>query len=85
MFKPVQRPLQYKLFLTDYLKLLPKTHKDREKLEKAKTTLLKIADEINDFVEKQIRAQKMIQLENNFGNLIESTREYRSQFTAIHT
>jgi hypothetical protein len=25
-FKPIQRPLQYKLFLSDYIKLLPPTH-----------------------------------------------------------
>ena len=44
IFKPVQRPLQYKLFLSDYVKLLPTEHKDKDNLQKALKTLLKIAD-----------------------------------------
>lgn len=70
LIKPVQRPLQYKLFLSDYLKLLPENHVDKAKLADVLKTLLKIADEINDFVEKQIRAQKMVVLEQTFGNII---------------
>lgn len=66
----MQRPLQYKLFLSDYLKLLPENHVDKAKLAEVLKTLLKIADEINEFVEKQIRAQKMVVLEQTFGNII---------------
>lgn len=50
LIKPVQRPLQYKLFVTDYIKLLPPHHADKENLQKALKTLLKIADEINEYV-----------------------------------
>jgi hypothetical protein len=43
-FKPIQRPLQYKLFLSDYIKLLPPTHSDKPNLQKALNVLLKIAN-----------------------------------------
>lgn len=56
--------------MSDYLKLLPENHVDKAKLADVLKTLLKIADEINDFVEKQIRAQKMVVLEQTFGNII---------------
>ena len=78
LIKPVQRPLQYKLFITDYLKALPKDHIDQPRLSQALKALLKIADEINEFVEGQIRQQKMIQLEKTFGDIVESTRHYKS-------
>lgn len=44
LIKPVQRPLQYKLFVADYLKDLPPRHKDRPALEKAQKKLLDIAE-----------------------------------------
>lgn len=44
LIKPVQRPLQYKLFISDYIKLMPPYHNDKENLEKALKVLLKIAD-----------------------------------------
>ena len=44
LIKPVQRPLQYKLFVNEYLNALPKYHKDYPELTKGLKTLLKIAD-----------------------------------------
>lgn len=66
--------------MSDYLKSLPSYHQDYPKLEKSLKTLLKIADEINDFVESQMRATKMIQLDKIFGDVIESSRTFKSQF-----
>jgi hypothetical protein len=56
----VQRFQKYHLFVSSYLKNLRKEHKDYEPLQKALSLLLKVTDEINQFIENQSRSSQMI-------------------------
>lgn len=74
--QPQYRMFKYVLLLKDYLKKLPKYHKDYEPLQKALATFESINLANNDLMQKLEGLEKKTKLDKLFGKSIGNSSEY---------
>ncbi|XP_028407888.1 FYVE, RhoGEF and PH domain-containing protein 4-like isoform X2 [Dendronephthya gigantea] len=79
MLAPVQRVPRYKLLLTDYISKLPEDSKDLEESKKALEIISAAANHANDSMKKTERFQKMLEMQEKFGDgvsIVTPSREF---------
>lgn len=82
LIKPVQRPLKYKLLLTDYQKKLRMDHPDYHALTKAIEIYHQVVEKTNQAMENEKHMKRMVQMEAKFKNILESSRQWKFEFEA---